>query len=98
MPILAGSAAYIHPDVRSAEAGHQHAELFWPAWLLKLERQWAGRYSSVSVALVAPQLQPTVAYKVNDWLSVGAGAALTLGYLSDKMRVDPAILVGPTVS
>jgi len=48
---------------------------------------WVGRYSSVNVTLLAPQLQPSVAYKVNDWLSVGAGAALTLGYMKDKMRV-----------
>ena len=51
---------------------------------------WVGRSSSVNVALLAPQVQPTVAYRVNDWLSVGAGAALTLGYLSDKLR--PAAL------
>ena len=38
--------------------------------------------------MVAPQLQPAVAYKVNDWLSVGAGTAFTLGYLSDKLRVE----------
>jgi long-chain fatty acid transport protein len=50
-----------------------------------------GRYSTVKVALVAPQLQPTVAYKVNDWLSVGGGAALTMGYLYDKMRVDTVL-------
>jgi long-chain fatty acid transport protein len=46
-----------------------------------------GRYSAVSVAVLASQLQPTVAYKVTDWLSVGAGAALTMGYGSDKLRV-----------
>jgi len=33
------------------------------------------------------QFQPSVGYKVNEWLSVGAGAAATLGYLTDKMRV-----------
>jgi len=43
--------------------------------------------------LIAPQVQPTVAWKVNDWLSVGGGPALTLGYISEKKRVsnlDPA--------
>jgi long-chain fatty acid transport protein len=50
---------------------------------------WVGRGSSVNVALLAPQLQPTIAYKVNDWLSIGAGPALTLGYISDKLRHDP---------
>ena len=47
---------------------------------------WVGRRSSVNVAVMAPQVQPTLSYKVNDWLSVGAGAALTLGYFSDKLR------------
>jgi len=50
---------------------------------------WVGRTSSVNVALLAPQVQPTLAYKVNDWLSIGAGAAITLGYVSDKLRPDP---------
>jgi long-chain fatty acid transport protein len=48
---------------------------------------WVGRYNAVSATLMAPQLQPTIAYKVNDWLSVGAGAGLTLGVLRDKARI-----------
>jgi long-chain fatty acid transport protein len=55
---------------------------------------WVGRGSSVNVALLAPQLQPTIAYKVNDWLSIGAGPALTLGYVSTKLRQDPLTPVG----
>ena len=42
----------------------------------------------MNIALLAPQVQPTVAYQVNDWLSLGAGAAVTLGYLSDKLRQE----------
>jgi long-chain fatty acid transport protein len=52
-----------------------------------------GRYKTIKTTLIAPQLQPTVAYQVNDWLAVGGGTALTLGYLKDKKRVfnvDPA--------
>ena len=52
-----------------------------------------GRYQSVNEWLIAPQVQPTVAWKVNDWLSVGGGPAFTLGYLQEKKRVanvDPA--------
>ena len=48
---------------------------------------WAGRYTATQASLFAPQVQPTLAYKVNDWLSVGAGAGLTLGYLNAKLRV-----------
>ncbi|MEN8759522.1 MAG: outer membrane protein transport protein, partial [Desulfobacterales bacterium] len=49
---------------------------------------WVGRASSVNVTLLAPQVQPTAAYRVNDWLSVGGGAALTLGYMSEKLRQE----------
>ena len=49
---------------------------------------WVGRKTSVNVALLAPQIQPTLAYKVNDWISVGAGAAVTMGYMSDKLRPE----------
>lgn len=49
---------------------------------------WVGRKTSVNVALLAPQIQPTLAYKVNDWISVGAGAAVTMGYMSEKLRPE----------
>ena len=52
---------------------------------------WVGRYTSVKATVIAPQVQPTVAYKMNDWLSIGAGAGLTLGYLSDKARIEPVL-------
>jgi long-chain fatty acid transport protein len=46
------------------------------------------RYDSTQAVIIAPQVQPTVAYKINDAWSIGAGAALTLGYLKDRMKVD----------
>ena len=49
---------------------------------------WVGRYEATKAALIAPQLQPTAAYKVSNWLSIGAGAGLTLGYLDDEARVN----------
>jgi long-chain fatty acid transport protein len=48
---------------------------------------WVGRYEVTKAAIIAPQLQPTAAYKVNNWLSIGAGAGLTLGVLADEARV-----------
>ena len=54
---------------------------------LDWDKDWKGRYQSQQEWLIAPQLQPTLAYKVNDWLSIGAGAALTYGYLKTVMSV-----------
>ena len=56
---------------------------------------WKGRYQATQVALLAPQIQPTVAYKVSNWLSIGAGAGLTMGVLQDQAKVynatDPTL-------
>jgi long-chain fatty acid transport protein len=49
---------------------------------------WKGRYHGEEVALVAPSLQPTLAYRVNDWLSVGGGLTANLGYLRDKTDLN----------
>jgi len=52
---------------------------------LDWQDNWAGRYTTTEEWIIAPQLQPTVAYKVNDWLSVGIGAAFTVGYMKVKL-------------
>lgn len=61
---------------------------------LEWDDNWVGRYEVTKAAIIAPQLQPTVAYKVTNWLSLGAGAGLTLGVLADEAKVknlDPAL-------
>ena len=54
---------------------------------LNWQDDWIGRYSSTKEWLIAPQIQPTIAYKVNDWLSVGAGLGFTVGYLKTYMKI-----------
>jgi len=84
--IFAGANfAYIHPVSDNAMLGVSIGNHF--GLLLDWGDNWVGHYVSTEVALLAPQLQPTAAYKVNDWLSIGAGAGLTLGYLKDKADV-----------
>jgi long-chain fatty acid transport protein len=55
---------------------------------LEWDNDWVGRYEVTKAAILAPQLQPTVAYKVTNWLSIGAGAGLTLGVLVDEAKVN----------
>jgi long-chain fatty acid transport protein len=91
---LAGGAfAYILPVTEKLRLGIS-AQNYFGLLLNWDDHNWVGRYIATEVTLIAPQLQPTVAYKVNDWLSIGAGAGLTLGYLSEKSRVknlDPGL-------
>jgi long-chain fatty acid transport protein len=85
--VPAGSFAYVRPMSDRLSVGLSVHNYFGLA--IDWSDDWVGRHSSVNVAILAPQIQPSVGYKVNEWLSVGAGAALTLGYLKDKMRVAP---------
>jgi len=54
---------------------------------LNWQDDWVGRYTSTKEWLIAPQIQPTIAYKVNDWVSVGLGLGLTVGYLKTYFAV-----------
>jgi long-chain fatty acid transport protein len=58
---------------------------------------WAGRYETTEITLFSLTFLPTVAVRVTDWLSVGAGAAVTYGRLDMKVRAPIAILGDPTV-
>jgi long-chain fatty acid transport protein len=80
-----GSFAYLRPVSDKLTLGISAQNFFGLA--LDWKNKWVGRYEVTKGALIAPQLQPTVAYKVTDWLSIGAGAGLTLGYLADRARI-----------
>jgi long-chain fatty acid transport protein len=52
---------------------------------------WAGRYYLQSVTLLTVSFAPTVAYKVNDWLSIGAGPNIVWGRLKQSTAVNNAL-------
>jgi long-chain fatty acid transport protein len=51
---------------------------------------WAGRYEMTEITLFSLTFLPTVAVRVTDWLSVGAGAAVTYGKFDMRLRAPPA--------
>ena len=81
--------AYIHPVSDDLKLGISMGNFFGLA--LDWGDNWVGRYIATKTTLIAPQLQPTAAYRINNWLSIGAGAALTMGYLKDKAEVKSLI-------
>jgi len=50
--------------------------------------QWAGRYYIDRAALITGKIAPSVAYRVNDWLSLGAGFSFAVARLTFKSRVN----------
>lgn len=81
-----GSFAYIHSVSDRLKLGVSVQNNFGLA--LDWGTNWVGRYTATQATIIAPQVQPTVSFRVNRWLSVGAGAGLTLGYLDAKLRVN----------
>jgi long-chain fatty acid transport protein len=58
---------------------------------------WAGRFQTTEITLFSLTFMPTVAVRVTDWLSVGAGAGITYGKLDLRVRAPIAIAGDPTV-
>jgi long-chain fatty acid transport protein len=50
--------------------------------------QWAGRYYLQASRLLTMALIPSAAYKVNDWLSVGAGPTFMVGRLKQSTAIN----------
>ena len=53
--------------------------------------QWAGRYYVTREALFSGKLAPSIAYELNDWLSVGAGFNFSVARLTFRAKVNNAL-------
>src|SRR5262245_52208165 len=51
-------------------------------------KPWAGRSTEQSVELLSGTLNPGFAYRVNEWLSVGAGFSVNYALLSETVAVN----------
>jgi long-chain fatty acid transport protein len=51
-------------------------------------KQWAGRYYVTQEPLITGQINPSICYRVNDWLSVGAGFSFSVGRLLFQSKIN----------
>ncbi|MBW2692498.1 MAG: outer membrane protein transport protein [Deltaproteobacteria bacterium] len=58
---------------------------------------WAGRFEVTEITLFTVSFLPTVAVRVTDWLSVGAGAAITYGRLDMRLHAPPPVPANTTI-
>ena len=54
----------------------------------KYDDNWVGRYYVQESMLLGMTLTPAVSYRVNDWLSIGAGLNMMYGYLNNEVAVN----------
>jgi len=96
IPLLTG--AYVHSFSDRLKLG---VALYSTAGAaLDYEPDWAGRYQSQKTAIVALSLSPTLAYRVNEWLSIGGGLNVTASALETRVAglvgQDPQIVIDGT--
>jgi long-chain fatty acid transport protein len=51
-------------------------------------QHWAGRYYLTESSIITGQINPSIAYRVNRWLSVGVGASAVGARLFDQAKVN----------
>jgi long-chain fatty acid transport protein len=54
-------------------------------------KKWVGRYYLTQVSLVTFKTNPSIAYAVNEWLSVGAGFSFSVGRLAEQAKINNAL-------
>lgn len=57
---------------------------------LNYESNWVGRYITTETELLTFNLNPTIAYRVLPWLSLGAGFSAQWAKLKDEVAIDNA--------
>ena len=51
-------------------------------------KTWTGRYYVTREPLITGKINPSIAYEVNDWLSVGAGFSFSVGRLLFQSKIN----------
>jgi long-chain fatty acid transport protein len=54
-------------------------------------KTWAGRYYITEASLITGKVNPSIAYEVNNWLSVGAGFSFGVGRLTFQSKINNAL-------
>jgi long-chain fatty acid transport protein len=84
-PIPLLTVAYVHGFTERFKFG---VAMFAAAGAaLEYDSDWAGRYQAQSSAIAALSLSPTLAYRVNDWFSIGGGLNIMATGLETKVAV-----------
>lgn len=84
--IPTGSTFFVYPVNKDLAVGLGVFGFFGLS--LKYNDDWEGRYYVKETTLQGLTIMPSIAYKVNDWLSVGAGLNVMYGMLKDKIAVN----------
>jgi len=90
--VPAAGLYYVHDLTQEWKLGVAAASYFGLG--LDYNDDWAGRYYVTKAELLTFGVSPTVAYRVNNWLSIGAGPTIIYGSLEQKAAINNAVAEG----
>jgi len=79
VPIPASSFFYVHSPSDTWKLGVGFGSGYGSG--LNYGKEWVGRYTIEKAQAISASLNPGIAFRVNDWLSVGAGFSVTYALL-----------------
>jgi long-chain fatty acid transport protein len=85
VPLPGASIFYVHSLTPDLKLGIGNCTYVGGA--LEYNLNWVGRYYLQGSTLLGSSILPTVAYRINKWLSVGAGFNVMVGYLKQKAAI-----------
>jgi long-chain fatty acid transport protein len=85
VPVPGGSFFYVHSLTPDLKIGIGNCTYF--GGVLEYNLNWVGRYYLQGATILGSSILPTVAYRINKWLSVGAGFNVMVGYLKQKVAI-----------
>jgi long-chain fatty acid transport protein len=90
--VPSGSFHYVHSITPDLKLGISAASIFGLG--LDYGDTWAGRYYATKVELLTFGLNPGVGYRINNWLSLGAGFSVLTAELDQRSAVNNSAVPG----
>ena len=90
--VPAGSLHYVHRVTDDFRLGITTGSYFGLG--VDYGDNWAGRYYATEAELVTFGINPSAAYRVNNWLSVGAGFSVLYAKLDQKAAINNSAVPG----
>lgn len=81
-----GSLFYVHPV--SSDFTFGIGTLTYFGGVVDYRDTWVGRYFVQSTTLLGVTIMPSIAYRVNDWLSLGAGLNAMYGMYENEVAIN----------
>ena len=85
VPVPSGSFFYVYSVNSRLKFGFAMCAYFGGA--VEYNLNWVGRYFLQGATILSVSFIPAVAFRVNDWLSVGGGVNVMVGFLREKAGV-----------